>query len=119
VVGDELEREVVAEESRLDQEHGEGQQGRDRVDRAARGVDPAAIAAARPVQGGRGRVEGEQQGEDQRRGAELRQVFFSSVNLEGHFVTRLSRSPTKVPSSSLPVTITSRPSRNGSGIVPV
>ena len=43
----------------------------------------------------------------------------SSENFDGHLVIRLSFSATKVPLSTVPETITSRPSRNGSGIVPV
>ena len=93
-----------------------------RVDGAARGVDPATVAGAPAVEGGAGRVErGEQRG-GQQCGAEDRQLDCPGVvvvNLDGHLVIRLSRWPTKVPSSSLPVTITSRPSRNGSGTVPV
>lgn len=43
----------------------------------------------------------------------------SSLNFEGHFVIRLSLWATKVPlPATLPVTITSRPSRNGSGTWP-
>ena len=41
------------------------------------------------------------------------------VNFDGHFVISESFSPTNVPSSPLrTVTMTSRPSRNGSGMLP-
>src|ERR687890_605173 len=43
----------------------------------------------------------------------------SFVNFDGHFVTSESRSAMNVPRFSSPETITSRPSRNGSGTTPV
>ena len=99
-----------------------GEQPRHRVDRAAGGVDPAPVARAAAVDTGAHRVERAEQSGRQQCGAEDRQLDCPGVvvvNFDGHFVIRLSRSPTKVPFWSLPVTITSRPSRNGSGTVPV
>ena len=99
-----------------------GEQPRHRVDGAPGRVDPAPVAGAAAVDAGARRVERAEQGGGQQCGAEDRQLDCPGVvvvNFDGHFVIRLSRCPTKVPSWSLPVTITSRPSRNGSGTVPV
>ena len=122
VVGDQREVEVVSDEGDLEQHHRGGEEARHRVDRTARGVDPAPVAGARAVDRGPDRVQRAQQGGGQQCGAEDRQLDCPGVvvvNFDGHLVIRLSRCPTKVPSSYLPVTITSRPSRKGSGTVPV
>src|SRR4029077_6132684 len=82
---------------------------------------PAPVARAASVDTGAHRVERAEQSRRQQCGAEDRQLDCPGVvvvNFDGHFVTRLSRSPTKVPFCSLPVTITSRPSAKGSGTVP-
>ncbi len=128
VVGDERDREVGAYEQRLDRDHRDEHQSAHRVDRAAGGDDPAAVAAG-PDQRRDRRIDGDHEGGDQRRRAECTHwsittcsgsAAASSANFDGHFVIRLSFSATKVPSwSSRPVTITSRPSRKGSGTTPV
>ena len=121
-LGDQREREVRAQEGRLEQRERGHAQARDAVDGAPAGGDPLAPPRARAVQGGPGRVGGRQQRDDQagRPNAGHRQLDCSSfVNFDGHFVTSESRSPTNVPCSSSPETITSRPSRNGSGTTPV
>ncbi len=122
MVRDQREVEVVADEGDLEDHHRRGQQAGDGIDRAAGRVHPAAVVSTRPLDGGPGGVEtGDQRG-GQQCGAQEGQLARPVVvvaNFDGHFVTRLSRSPTKVPFSSLPVTITSRPGANGSGTVPV
>jgi hypothetical protein len=61
VIGDEPEREVGAQERRLDDHHRDREQRGDRVHRAPRRVDPAAIPA-----GARERRAGRVQRHDQR-----------------------------------------------------
>ena len=66
-----------------------------RVDGAAREVDPAAVAVA-AEQGGDGGEDRGEEGERQQRAAEA-SASLSVVNFDGHLVTRVSGSPTKVP----------------------
>ncbi|HKG36824.1 MAG TPA: hypothetical protein VKA89_10350 [Solirubrobacterales bacterium] len=70
MVGDQGEAEVVGEEGALDDRDADRQQGADGVDRAARGIDPAAIAARGAEQGCDTGVDGGQESQRQGREAE-------------------------------------------------
>jgi len=71
VLLDDPEREVVVGEGQLDDDDAEGEQRAERVDGAAREVDPAALAAA-PDQRRHRREDRRQEGERQPRAAEAR-----------------------------------------------
>ena len=116
VLGDERRRRSRRGEGDLDDRHAGGQQRAEGVDGAARGVEPAAVAVA-SGEGERAGGESGEEGQRQQGAAEARHRF-SVVNFDGHFVIRVSGSPTKVAVSTAPVRMISRPPRNGSGTVP-
>src|SRR5262249_45358092 len=98
-----------------------------RIHRPARRVGEPALSPG-PGQPGHHAVDGGHEGQDEADGAEgdhwLMITCWGSclawvANFEGHLVIRLSRCAMKVPSSTLPLTITSRPSANGSGTSPL
>ena len=129
VVGDQLDREVVAQEGDLQAQHADREQPGHRVERepSRLGVAPIPMAAGERRPAG---VERAEEGAAEAGGAQGRDhcssittcsgsASASSANFDGHLVIRLSRSATRTPPSSSPVMITSRPSRKGSGTVPL
>src|SRR5204863_8578793 len=104
------------------------QQPCERVHRVPRRNHPPATTAASAVERSAHRIQRRQQTNGQAGSANLRHLrslHYVALapgfvwNFDGHFVTSESRSPTNVPLRSFPVTITSRPTRNGSGTTPV
>ena len=114
-------------------DHADGQQRGERVDRPPRRVDEPAVAPGAPRAPRRRRRSATTKASDQAGGAEALTDWHHylvittcsgscwawSLNFDGHLVIRLSRcADERVPSSTVPVTMTSRPSANGSGTSP-
>ena len=121
-LGHEREREVRAQEGRLEHRERGHAEARDAVDGAPAGGDPLApsrCARRRATPRPRRRPSAARRPGRQTPRPPCQLDFWSFVNFDGHLVTSESRSATKVPCSSSPETITSRPSRNGSGTTPV
>ncbi len=78
VVGDQLDREVVAQEGGFEHDHADGEQDRRRVHGPARGIHPAPVARETAVERGTGAVEKRDQPADEAGDAELDQAAFGS-----------------------------------------
>jgi hypothetical protein len=78
VVGDQFDREVVAQERGLEHDHADGEQDRRRVHGAARGIHPAPVARETAVERGAGAVEERDQPADEAGDTELDQDAFGS-----------------------------------------
>src|SRR6185295_10230490 len=116
------------QERDLEDREGDRRERRERVHRAAPRLGPVGPVGAGAVQRRRDAVDARGEAEDQAGATDgghasgHPQVFWLccclSENFDGHFVTSESRSPTNPLPLLRTFTMTSRPSRNGSGTAP-